>query len=150
MRYLAMTLALLALALVCGCTAKPAEAPPPEPAPDEPAEAVGPPKTAELVFDTFAGGGPEFTAVIGDPGLLSVSRSSAANSPEPMPGMGYTVYFTITGLRAGTTTLTIEERSPIADNLDHIYTATVDEALNVTLEHVETRDLFAQMQGGGA
>lgn len=92
-------------------------------------------KTAQLAFHSFDGGGPEFTVKISDPRILSCSmrRDYGSNAGKDLCGAGYTVFCTFTGLEAGETAVTIEERSPIADNLDHFYTAAVSEDLAVTI-----------------
>lgn len=151
MRQLAAALAILALVLLAGCAAKRTEAPE-TPAPEdggsdwtdrvEPdgtesnkAETDGAPKEAELSFESFDGGGPEYRVVLDDPALLSY-RSDVYYYKEDhdrMTGAGYHVAYAFTGLKAGATTLTIESRSPIAGNCDYVYDAVVDEALNVTL-----------------
>ena len=50
--------------------------------------------------------------------------------------------FTFTGLKPGTTTVSVYGRSPIMENDDSIYTAVVDEDLNVTLEPVRMISTF--------
>lgn len=45
--------------------------------------------------------------------------------------------FTISGQKPGETRLTVEERSPITESVDHIYTVTVDDALHVTVTHLK-------------
>lgn len=151
MRQLAAAFAVLALVLLAGCAAKRPE-PPEKPAPQgggsdwtdraEPdgtksdkAETDGAPKDAELSFESFDGGGPEYRVVLDDPALLSY-RSDVyyyKEDHEQMTGAGYRVAYTFTGLKAGATTLIVESRSPIAGNCDYVYDAVVDEALNVTL-----------------
>ncbi|MCR4595796.1 MAG: rhodanese-like domain-containing protein [Lachnospiraceae bacterium] len=95
-------------------------------------------KTASLSFESFDGGGPEFNVVIADESIASYSSRSEYNDPdhEKQQGSGYDVIITFTGLRPGETTVIIEERSPIADNLDHKYRITVDDELNVQLEQL--------------
>ncbi len=48
--------------------------------------------------------------------------------------------FSFTGLKPGETEMTIEERSPIADNLDHIYSVRVNVDLSVEIDPIEIRD----------
>ena len=50
--------------------------------------------------------------------------------------------FTFTGLKPGTTTVSVYGRSPIIENNDSIYTAVVDENLNVTLKSVRKISTF--------
>ena len=100
-------------------------------------------KKATLSFDSFDGGGPSFSATADDPSILSWTQKSKYHDPnhEKMNGAGFTVTFTFTGTKPGSTTLLIEERSPIAGNYDHIYAVTVAEDLSVSLVWTETRDL---------
>ena len=97
---------------------------------------------AELSFESFDGGGPDFNVVIEDGGIVSCECSREYNDPdhEETDGAGYRVKYSFTGLKPGETGMTIEERSPIADNLDHIYRVRVDEELHVEIELIETRD----------
>ena len=145
---------LLALALLLGAcgsqTARPGAAPAPTEVPETEAPEIIPGteapdvkgQTAELQFESFDGGGPDFTVVPDDPALVSWEERHAYAKPdhELMTGAGYTVSFTFTGLKPGETRLTVQERSPIAENLDHYYTLTVDAALNVTLRYEGQRD----------
>ena len=45
------------------------------------------------------------------------------------------------GLHGNETTVVVEERSPIADNLDHKYRVTVDDELNVQIEQLSVKDI---------
>ena len=99
---------------------------------------------ATLSFHSFDGGGPEFDILI-DEDIVSWERTKAyakANHAE-LDGAGYDVTFTFTGVRPGETRLIVQERSPIGDNLDRIYAVKVDEALNVSIEHLTTENLDA-------
>ena len=100
-------------------------------------------QTAKLSFESFDGGGPSYDIVLDDPSLASwkVWHEYAKNDHEQMTGAGYTVTFTFTGLTPGETRLTVEQRSPIAGNIDHYYRLTVDAAGNVTLRYEGERDL---------
>ena len=95
-------------------------------------------KTARLVFDSFDGGGPEYTAVVGDTSIVSCAseRKYAKADHEQMTGAGYDVIFTLTGLKPGSTTLTVSSFSPIVGSEEYRYTVTVDEGLNVTAERM--------------
>ena len=97
-------------------------------------EAAG--REATLVFDSFDGGGPEYSVEITDPSIVSYTgvRSYGKDDHEMMTGAGYSVIYTFTGERPGETTLTVSARSPIAENFDAVYSVTVDADLNVTLE----------------
>ncbi len=102
-----------------------------------------PEKSAELSFESFDGGGPEYTVAIDDPGVLSVTRSVRYAKADHafMTGAGYTVTFTFAGLAPGATGLVVSARSPIAENFDASYRATVDEDRKVTLEPVRQEDV---------
>ena len=91
--------------------------------------------SAELTFSSFDGGGPEYSVAIDDPEIVTYTWRKVYDNPdhEMMTGSGYKVICTFTGLRPGTTELTVSARSPIAENFDAHYTVAVDEALNVTL-----------------
>ena len=100
-------------------------------------------KTASLSFESFDGGGPEFNVVIADESVVSCSNEAKYNKAdhEEMNGAGYDEVITFTGIKPGETTVLIEERSPIADNLDHKYRITVDDTLNVQIEQLSVKDI---------
>ena len=103
--------------------------------------------TAELSFQSFDGGGPEFQVVLKNQDIVSYESSvhyAKADHAE-LTGAGYTITYIFTGKKAGETSMTIEERSPIADNLDHKYHVSVDEDLHVTIREVSVRDIFEDM-----
>ena len=106
-------------------------------------------KAAELHFESFDGGGPSFEVLIADAGIVRCSRSVHYSKPdhEEMTGAGYTVTLRFTGLAPGETELTVQARSPIAENSDMRYLARVDSALNVELEFLDERDPFAPCEG---
>ena len=58
-----------------------------------------------------------------------------------MTGSGFDKIITFTGIKPGETTVVVEERSPIADNIDHKYRATVDDELNVQIEQLSVKDI---------
>ncbi|MBO6147755.1 MAG: hypothetical protein J6O55_00260 [Lachnospiraceae bacterium] len=58
-----------------------------------------------------------------------------------MTGAGFDKIITFTGIKQGETTVVVEERSPIADNLDHKYRVTVDDKLNVQIEQLSVKDI---------
>ena len=93
-------------------------------------------QTASVSFDSFDGGGPEFSVRIDDPGIAACEsrRQYAKDDHEQMTGAGYQVIFTFTGLSAGETTATISARSPIADNFDAVYSIRVDGDGGIALE----------------
>ena len=100
-------------------------------------------KTASLNFDSFDGGGPEFNVVIADEGIVSCETEIKYDKPdhEELHGAGYDEIITFTGIQPGETTVLVEERSPIADNLDHKYRITVDDELNVQIEQLSVKDI---------
>ncbi len=98
-------------------------------------EAAG---TAELRFSSFDGGGHEYKVEIEDPSILTYSaeRDYGKNHDELETGSPFHMIFTFTGLKPGTTTVTVYGRSPIMENEDSVYTAVVDDSLDVTLQSV--------------
>lgn len=101
-------------------------------------------KTVSLAYDSFEGGGPEYTVKIYDPSILSYSesirRSSSDEDGVDIDGAGYDVIFEFIGLKQGETEVTISARSPIADNFDVVYKAKVDQNLNVTMDLLNSSD----------
>lgn len=93
-------------------------------------------KKATLQFHSFDGGGPSFTLRLADEELVSVAQTIRYNKAnhKQMTGAGYDVIFTFRGLRAGETTMTVEQRSPMGDDADYLYRVTVDDSLAVTVE----------------
>ncbi len=98
---------------------------------------------ATLTFESFDGGGPEFNVVIADEEIVSYESRVEYDEPDhdEMNGAGYDKSITFTGLKPGETTVVIEERSPISDNLDHRYKITVDDELNVQIEQLSVKDI---------
>lgn len=106
-------------------------------------------KAAELHFESFDGGGPSFAVLIADEGIVRCSRSVHYSKPdhEEMTGAGFTVTLRFTALAPGETELTVQARSPIAENCDMRYRARVDADMNVTLEFLDERDPFGACEG---
>ena len=102
-------------------------------------------KSATLEFHSFDGGGPEYSIVIEDTTIVSYSseRKYSKRNHEELNGAGYTVIFTFTGLKQGETKMTIQQRSPIAENSDTVYNVTVADDLTVTLTEIGTKDIDA-------
>ncbi|MCR4788148.1 MAG: protease inhibitor I42 family protein [Lachnospiraceae bacterium] len=100
-------------------------------------------KTASLSFESFDGGGPEFDVAVADESIVSYDSKTRyySDDHEELCGAGYDKIFTFTGIKPGETTVLIEERSPIADNLDHTYKVTVDDELNVQIEQLSVKDI---------
>jgi len=102
-------------------------------------------KTSTLEFHSFDGGGSEYSVVIEDTTIVSYTseRKYSDCNHEELDGAGYTVIFTFTGLKQGETKMTIQERSPITDNTDTVYSITVANDLTVTLTEMTTKDIDA-------
>ena len=94
-------------------------------------------KSVTLSFSSFEGGGPSFSITIEDESVVSVERTRKyydANH-ERLKGAGYDVVFTFTGLKPGTTPITIASRSPTdGRETEHHYIVTVDDKLDVKVE----------------
>ena len=92
-------------------------------------------ETAVLTFSSFNGGGPEYNIEIEDPEIVKCtwSKEYDVSDYEMVPGAGYDVICTFTGLKSGSTKMTVRVSSPLMENSDDFYTVTVDEDLNVTL-----------------
>ncbi len=107
-------------------------------------------KTASLSFESFDGGGPEFNVEIADESIVSYASRSKYRDPDhgKMHGSGYDEIITFTGVKPGQTTVIIEERSPIADNLDHKYRVTVDDELNVQIEQLSVKEINEEADEG--
>ncbi|MDO4867111.1 MAG: hypothetical protein Q4C10_11205 [Clostridia bacterium] len=114
-RLAALLAILLALPLLCGA-----------------AEAS---ETAELVFSSFEGGGPEYQVAIEDPEIASFACRTEYDDPDgaELLGAGFRIIYTFIGLKPGTTRLIVTQSSPLVEHCDAAYTLAVDEALNVTL-----------------
>ncbi len=99
---------------------------------------------SELSFESFDGGGPEFKVILEDESIVSYESVRKYSNPdhEAMGGSGYIVRFSFNGLKPGETDMKIEERSPIADNLDHLYRVKVNDDLQVEIEKLETKDPY--------
>ncbi|MBR1876963.1 MAG: rhodanese-like domain-containing protein [Lachnospiraceae bacterium] len=98
---------------------------------------------ASLSFESFDGGGPDFNVVIVDEGIVSYETEVKYHNSDhgEMTGSGFDKIITFTGIKPGETMLVVEERSPIADNLDHTYRITVDDELNVQIEQLSVKDI---------
>ena len=98
---------------------------------------------AKLSFESFDGGGPDFNVLIADEGIVSYETEVKYHSSDngEMTGSGFDKIITFTGIKPGETTVIVEERSPIADNLDHKYRVTVDDELNVKIELLTVKDI---------
>lgn len=92
-------------------------------------------KEAKLSFDSFDGGGPEFSWEIEDTDILECrsEREYKDDDHEEIDGAGYTVTLIFKGLKPGITKVTVSARSPVADEFDNEYLARVGEDLKVEL-----------------
>ena len=98
------------------------------------AETTAEQETASLVLSSFDGGGPEYRIIIEDPQIVSYACKKMYDDPDQMmPGAGYDNIYTFTGLKPGTTKMTVSMTSPLMEGEDTLYTIVVDEDLNVTL-----------------
>ena len=94
-------------------------------------------KQTTLEFHSFDGGGPEYDIVAEDDTLFSVTseRDYGKRNHEEIDGAGYDVIFTFTGLKAGETTFTVNEYSPIdGSTWKTLYAITVNDNLEVSIE----------------
>ena len=98
---------------------------------------------AKLSFESFDGGGPDFNVLIADEGIVSYETEVKYHNSDhgEMNGSGFDKIITFTGIKPGETTVVVEERSPIADNLDHKYRVTVDDELNAQIEQLSVKDI---------
>lgn len=90
-----------------------------------------------LTFNSFDGGGPEYSIVL-DSDIVSYRSSVSYAKPDhsEMTGAGYTITYTFTGIIPGETEMTVEERSPVDIDKDHRYFVKVDNDLKVTIEEL--------------
>lgn len=90
---------------------------------------------AQLSFDSFDGGGPEYKVFIDDPSIVSYTTDKVYRNSdhEEMDGSGFDVIFTFTGLKKGETGITVT--STMDD--DKYYWVTVDKDLNVDIKESE-------------
>ena len=98
---------------------------------------------AKLSFESFDGGGPEFKVLVADEGIVSWETEVKYHSSDhgEMAGSGFDKIIIFTGIKPGETTVVVEERSPIADNLDYKYSVKVDDQLNVRIEQLSVKDI---------
>ena len=104
---------------------------------------------AVLYFSSFAGGGYEYTAKVDDPSVVRCgTRYVYEEHAEELDGASFDYIVTFTGLKPGSTTVTIYGRSPVMENEDSIYTVSVDEDLHVTLTPVRAISFFYVYRNG--
>ena len=74
---------------------------------------------AVLYFSSFAGGGYEYTAKVDDPSVVRCgTRYVYEEHAEELDGASFDYIVTFTGLKPGSTTVTIYGRSPVMENED--------------------------------
>ena len=94
---------------------------------------------ASLRFSSFAGGGYEYQVEIEDPSVVNCKTEYEYEAQaDEIDGASFDFIVTFTGLKPGTTTITVYGRSPILENEDSMYTVNVDDTLNVSLIPVRT------------
>lgn len=94
----------------------------------------------KLVFDSFDGGGPSYVETIEDESIVSCDRRKVYHNAdhEDMEGSAFDYVFTFKGIKAGETSMIIEEKSIMTDEVfEHKYKIMVDESLMVSVEEVE-------------
>ena len=98
---------------------------------------------ALLCFDSFDGGGPEYSVTVEDTDVAVYMVSANCNNPnyDEEDGSGYTVNVIFKGIKPGTTKAVIRARSPIADNFDSVYIITVNESLEIDVTELETKEI---------
>ena len=88
---------------------------------------------ADFTFQSFDGGGPEYSVRIDDPSVLSCTKYHQYDAgSEGTPGASYTVIFTFVGLKPGETRVTVLEKSSSSTH-EYPFSAHVDQWGNITL-----------------
>lgn len=84
-----------------------------------------------LQFESFDGGGPNYSVEAADPSIVSWSISRQYSDPdhELLDGASYSVRITLTALQPGRTTLTVTANSPIQPSEQLVYDVLVDSDL---------------------
>ena len=97
-------------------------------------------KVCTLSFSSFDGGGASYRVKIEDDAILACTSKKQYSKPnhEQLDGAGYDMVFTFKGLKSGSTVVTITGESPLMPTETTIYTAVVDDALNVVMTKRET------------
>ena len=96
-------------------------------------------KSTVLKFDSFDGGGYEYTVTLEDPELVSFTEKHdyGTSAHEIQSGSPYDVVFSFVGLKEGQTEMTVSATSPIIEPEEYTYIVTVDNDLNVTITEQE-------------
>ena len=112
-------------------------------------EEAGSRNEAVLRFSSFAGGGYEYTVKIDDPSVAGWdARYEYEEHAEEIDGASFDFIVSFTGLKPGSTVVTVYGRSPILENEDSMYTLSVDEALRITLTPVRAISCFFVYRNG--
>ena len=92
----------------------------------------------QRILPLFAsGGGYEYTVEVEDPSIASCeSRYEYEEHAEEIDGASFDYLVSFTGLKPGSTMVTIYGSSPIAENENRVFTVSVDERLNISLTPV--------------
>lgn len=92
---------------------------------------------AQLSFDSFDGGGPEYNVVIDDSDVLSYTENRVYHQKdhEQLDGAGFDVIFTFKGLKQGETKITVTNT---IDDTAEVFSAKVDDGLNVIISELST------------
>ncbi len=90
---------------------------------------------ARLTFDSFDGGGPEYSFSADEPDIIRWETERVYHDPNhgEKDGSAYQMVLTLYALKEGSTTLTVQARSPIADNYDADYYITVDGSQKISI-----------------
>lgn len=96
-------------------------------------------ETATLEFDSFDGGGPEYTAEIEDKNIAEFSKEKKYDKPDhdETDGAGYKVIYTISGKTPGKTRLTVSCTMQGSKEGDSVYEVTVSGDNKVTVKPIQ-------------
>ena len=98
-------------------------------------------KTATLTFDSFDGGGPEYSISIEDPTVVSYTESHEYSKPdhEQLNGAGFKVIFTLTGIKPGSTTVAVSMEMSFKPGDAEVtyYNVTVNDALEILVTEAD-------------
>ncbi len=103
----------------------------------------------DLSFSSFSGGGYEYTFKVEDPSIVYCeARYEFEAHAEEIDGASYDYIVSFTGLKPGSTIVSVYGYSPILDNENSIYTVSVDKELHVTLTPVRALSSFFLHRNG--
>ena len=104
--------------------------------------------TADLTFDSFDGGGPFYRVLVDDFSIVTYTadvRYRDENHAE-LDGAAFDYIYTFVGLRPGTARITVTSDMQ-GEKEQYLYTATVDENLNVTIQELTEEGSDASPEG---